>query len=53
MKYIRRREAAHMPDRPETIYFFDRRTGTLFENRDASETAKIIQLIPMRRDIRE
>lgn len=51
MKYIRRREETYMPERPETLFFFNRQTGTLFENRGASETAKIIQLIPVRRDV--
>ena len=48
MKYIQYRMTTNKPEHSDVIAFYDVETKTIIENRGASETAKIIQLLPDR-----
>ena len=48
MKYIQYRTTTNKPEHSDVLAFYDVETKTIIENRDASDTAKIIQLLPDR-----
>ena len=48
MKYIQYRMTTNKPEHSDVLAFYDVETKTIIENRDASDTAKIIQLLPDR-----
>ena len=48
MKYIQYRITTNKPEHSDVLAFYDVETKTIIENRDASDTAKIIQLLPDR-----
>ena len=50
MKYIQYRMTTNKPEHSDVLAFYDVETKTIIENRGASETAKIIQLLPDRRE---
>ncbi len=48
MKHIQYRMTTNKPEHSDVLAFYDVETKTIIENRGASETAKIIQLLPDR-----
>ena len=48
MKHIQYRMTTNKPEHSDVLAFYDVKTKTIIENRGASETAKIIQLLPDR-----
>ena len=48
MKYIQYRMKTNKPEHSDVLAFYDVETKTIIENRGASDTAKIIQLLPDR-----
>ena len=48
MKYIQYRMTTNKPEHSDVLAFYDVETKTIIENMGASETAKIIQLLPDR-----
>ena len=48
MKYIQYRITTNKPEHSDVLAFYDGVNRTIIENRGASDTAKIIQLLPDR-----
>lgn len=48
MKYIQYRTTTNKPEHSDVLAFYDGVNRTIIENRGASETAKIIRLLPDR-----
>ena len=48
MKYIQYRITTNKPEHSDVLAFYDVETKTIIENMGASDTAKIIQLLPDR-----
>ena len=48
MKHIQYRMTTNKPEHSDVLAFYDVETKTIIENRGASDTAKIIQLLPDR-----
>ncbi len=48
MKYIQYRITVNKPEFSDVRAFYDVETKTIIENRGASETAKVIRLLPDR-----